>query len=289
MLNALVIDGNSLLYRCYYATVKQLDYYLNNNITPANAIKQFLLIFLRILSSKKYDYVCVAFDSGKATIRHQMCPTYKAKRIKTPIHLINQCNLVQQILIDSKIVVEKSDEYEADDIIGSFCELMSKNNIHTDVYSSDQDLLQLVSTNTSIHLIKNGGIYNEVNLEKFGQLFPFLTPKQFIDYKALIGDKSDNLPGANGIGHKIAIGLLQQFKNIQTLYSNINDVSKKNQDKLIASKADVFNCLKLVEIYCQIFKNTNPKYFLNIYDQNKMIESIKKYNFNLNNFHAYFK
>ncbi len=249
---ALVIDGNSLMYRMFYATKNLADYAVMNNIIPVNAVKLMLETCLK-LHNQNYDYCLVAFDYGKKTFRHNQFKEYKDGRQQMPIELVNQIPLIKKSLemIGFKHIALQ--DYEADDLIGTFCNLMSKNSIHVDVYSSDKDMLQLVNDFTYVHLIKSGLTNIIINtVDNFSNLNFGLTPNQIIDYKAIVGDKSDNICGVKGIGEKTGIELLVKYKSLENIYKNLNLLSKSLQTKFIDSKENAEIFQKIIAINCNV-------------------------------------
>lgn len=249
---ALVIDGNSLMYRMFYATKNLADYAIMNNIIPVNAVKLMLETCLK-LRNQNYDYCLVAFDYGKKTFRHNQFKEYKDGRQQMPIELVNQIPLIKKSLemIGFKHIALQ--DYEADDLIGTFCSLMSKNSIHVDVYSSDKDMLQLVNDFTYVHLIKSGLTNIIINtVDNFSNLNFGLTPNQIIDYKAIVGDKSDNICGIKGVGEKTGIELLVKYKSLENIYKNLNLLSKSLQTKFIDSKENAEIFQKIIAINCNV-------------------------------------
>lgn len=249
---ALVIDGNSLMYRMFYATKNLADYAVMNNIIPVNAVKLMLETCLK-LRNQNYDYCLVAFDHGKKTFRHNQFKEYKDGRQQMPIELVNQIPLIKKSLemIGFKHIALQ--DYEADDLIGTFCNLMSKNSIHVDVYSSDKDMLQLVNDFTYVHLIKSGLTNIIINtVDNFSNLNFGLTPNQIIDYKAIVGDKSDNICGVKGVGEKTGIELLVKYKSLENIYKNLNLLSKSLQTKFIDSKENAEIFQKIIAINCNV-------------------------------------
>ncbi len=249
MKKALAIDGNSLFYRMYYATQNQVEVALANHWVPNNGIKLMLSTINKIVSSTNYDYVFIAFDAGSKTFRHSMIDGYKDGRSKTPDELIKQMNDTIITLKALGYYVTSKEGIEADDLIGSFAHLMSENQIACDVYSSDKDLLQLVDQYTTVKLIKTGlSNVEEYTLDNFQQKFYNLTPKQIIEYKAIVGDSSDNIPGVNGIGEKTGIALINEYGSLENIYNNIDKLTKSQQEKFLSQKEMAHTYKKIVTI-----------------------------------------
>jgi DNA polymerase-1 len=211
MKKALVIDGNSMVYRMFYASLNQLEYYKARNLQPANAIKLFLLVLLKILTQTKYDYALVAFDHQKKTLRHNEFAEYKAGRKPMPEDLFVQLPVLKELIEDLGVHVLSMEGIEADDIIGSYAKKNNKNGVEVDIFSSDKDMLQLVNELTVVNLMKTGiSDIRKVSLETFKDNFFGLTPEQVNDFKGIAGDSSDNLMGVKGIGEVSAVNLLKQ-------------------------------------------------------------------------------
>lgn len=285
---ALAIDGNSLLFRCYYATIKMLDYYHKNNLIPTNAIFLMISTIFKLLNNS-YQYVFIAFDAHRKTFRNQIFPNYKMNRSKTPEDLIIQLGWIKKIISAMGIYHEARDNYEADDLIGSFVKKMNDNNISVDIYSSDRDLLQLITPLTNYHMFKVGlsktTLYTNNN---FSSLFYGLKPNQVVDFKAIVGDSSDNFTGIKGIGPKGAANLLQKYGSLNEIYRHINELSQKNQQILSddENKKSCQICHQIAQIKDDLFlsqsidkfvkKNINLEEFNKIIDHLK-IPSFKKY------------
>ena len=240
----LLIDGNSVLFRAFYATS-----FTNMMRTSfgayTNAVYAFANMLNKALSIIKPDYCCVAFDKGKATFRHQMTPDYKAGRKETPEELIEQFQTVREMLDAYNIKYLEYDEIEADDIIGI---LAKKFDIDTCIFSSDHDLFQLIDDSTKIYCMKKGMSELSVLDEKALMDEYGLKPYQIIDYKGLAGDKSDNIKGVEGVGDKTAVKLLQDYDTCEGIYEHIDEIKGKLKDKLINDKESCFMSKKLATI-----------------------------------------
>lgn len=230
MKNAILIDGNSLAYRAYFATWQQVEFAKLNNLPFNNAIRTMLMMCWNLLQSKQYDYGVISFDTKAPTFRDQLYSEYKSKRSKTPSELLVQIPVVKESLRHLGFLVCEQDGFEADDLIGSYARLMTQNNVAVDIYSSDRDLLQLVDSMTSVWLcVKGTKEMKEYNTDNFAEQFFGLTPKQVIEYKGLVGDNSDNLTGIKGIGPKKGIDLLKQYGTIDNIFANFDKLSKALQ------------------------------------------------------------
>ena len=247
---ALLIDANSLLHRAYHALppLKTRD----GQVT--NAIYGFFLIFLKAVGEIEPDFILIAFDIRGETFRHKEYKKYKGTRIKAPDELYWQIEKTKEILKEAGFLVIGKEGYEADDIIGSASNfLVKKGSYEVYILSGDNDLLQLVSENIRVVTAKKGiketAIFDpkEVSL-KFGGLKPI----QIIDYKGLRGDPSDNIPGVNGIGEKIAIYLLNKYNGLENIYKAIDEgkfnEKEKIKEKLVGEKEKAILSKKLATI-----------------------------------------
>lgn len=278
---AIVIDGNSLVYRMFYATYSLAEYSIQHNQQPVNALKLMIDTTFRLLKNN-YKYCLVAFDYGKKTLRHDVYEEYKSGRKKMPEELVSQLPLIKEALMHMGINIISQEGIEADDFIGSFAKLMSKNNIEVDIYSSDKDMLQLVDENIHVNIIKTGLSDIVVHtLANFANLNHGLTPKQIVDYKGIVGDSSDNLPGVKGIGLKTCIKLLDKYQTLENIYENISDLTLVNQQKFLNSKESAFMCKKLATIDTNLFLNKNITDFtFKPTNYSALKAMIKKFNIN---------
>lgn len=260
---ALAIDGNSLLFRCFYATGNMLGYYHKNNLIPANAIRLMISTIFKLLQNNDYAYVFVAFDAHRQTFRNKIISSYKANRHDTPDDLIIQLNWMKKILTSMGIYHFALDNFEADDLIGSYAKLMNNNNVVVDIYSSDKDLLQLVCPMTNYCMYKSG-ITNTLNYtnDNFSSLFYGLQPKQIIDFKAIVGDNSDNFVGIKGIGPKTAINLLKKYGSLTNIFNHLSELPLSQQQKFLNDKVNGENCYKIATIKVDLFLHEPINKFL---------------------------
>ena len=205
----LLIDGNNLLFRSYYATAYNGNFMKNSKGFPTNALFGFVNMINKIIEEEKPVYMMVAFDKGK-TFRHEKYDFYKGGRGETPDELKQQFPIAKELLTNMGIKYYEIDNYEADDIIGTFASFCDKDdNYDGTIISSDKDLLQLISNHVDIKLLKQKD-YIRYNIDTFKEAYG-INPINIIDLKALMGDSSDNIPGVKGIGEKTALKLLQQY------------------------------------------------------------------------------
>lgn len=244
----MIIDGNSIINRAFYG-IRMLT---NKDGIPTNALIGFLNIYYKNLEDISPDYVCVAFDLPQPTFRHKMYDLYKAQRKGMPDELAAQLPLLKEILEAMNICRLELAGYEADDIIGTVSRICSEADVECNIITGDKDDLQLAGDNTKIHLtVTSKGstqttVYGDKEVfEKYG-----VTPTEFIDVKALMGDTSDNIPGVSGIGEKTALSLIAKNKSIEKLYDNLDDCGAKGKtlEKIIAGKEDAFLSKKLATI-----------------------------------------
>ena len=245
----ILLDGNSLSYRAFYA----MPALQNKSGLYTNSIYGFTLMLERMLEDIKPKYALVAFDKGKQTFRHKTYQDYKGTRDKTPSELVEQFGYVRELLDSYGIKYEEHFDYEADDIIGSYAKLAEKAGLEVIIISGDKDLTQLASDNITIYYTKRG--VTEVDHytpefinEKYG-----LSPEQIIDMKGLMGDKSDNIPGIAGIGEKTAIKLLAEYKTVENVLDNIDNISgKKLKERLAEGKEDALLSKELATIFTEV-------------------------------------
>ena len=277
-----VLDGNSLLFRAYYATAFRGDIMRTKKGFPTNAIFGFSNMISKLVSFlKKDDYIMVAFDTGKKTFRHEQLDTYKAQRKPIDEDLKVQLPLARDYLKAMGIFFYELDGYEGDDIAGSVAKQFgSKNNIETHIYTSDKDYLQLIDDNISIEMIKKGlsdiETMNEESLkDKMG-----LTPSQIRDFKGLMGDPSDNLPGIPGIGEKSAIKLIQQYGSLEEIIKGMENQTSKQAQKILENQESGKICKEMATIITDIslpFTISDLKY--EGYDFNELSSFFTKYEF----------
>ena len=245
----ILLDGNSLSYRAFYA----MPALKNKKGLYTNSVYGFTLMLERILEDTKPKYALVAFDKGKETFRHKSYEAYKGTRDKTPTELVEQFGYVRELIESYGIKYEEHLDYEADDIIGSYAKIAEKAGLEVIIVSGDKDLTQLASDNITVYYTKRG--VTEIDYytpefinEKYG-----LTPQQIIDMKGLMGDKSDNIPGIPGVGEKTAIKLLTEYETVENVLENIDNISgKKLKERLTEGKEDAILSKKLATIFTDV-------------------------------------
>lgn len=240
-----LIDGNSVLYRAFFA----LPLLSNKQGVHTNAVFGFTKMLLNILEKEAPTHALVAFDAGKTTFRHETFKDYKGGRQKTPPELSEQFNITRELLDAFQLTHYELENYEADDIIGTLSKQAEAKGFNVAVITGDKDMLQLVSENTSVHLTKKGISETESYTPQYLKEQLEITPEQIIDMKALMGDSSDNIPGVPGVGQKTAIKLLKQFTTLDNVYESLDEVSgKKLKENLTTHKEDAFMSYELATI-----------------------------------------
>ncbi|MCK8624234.1 DNA polymerase I [Apilactobacillus sp. M161] len=233
----LLIDGNSILYKAFYALYRSIDRFTNSDGLHTNAIYGFNNMLQTMLDKVQPDMALAAFDFGKITFRTELYSDYKGGRNKTPDELIEQFDGVKELLSARGIKSYELKNYEADDIIGTLSKQAENKGYETTIVTGDRDLTQLCSDLVTVSISKTG-TSNIVHYDaKYVKKNMNITPSQIIDVKALQGDNSDNYPGVEKVGPKTALKLINQYGNIENLYDNIDDISgKKLKEHLIDGK-----------------------------------------------------
>lgn len=274
----MLIDGSSLIFRAFFALPKLT----NNDGVMTNGVYGFLTMYNNAFDRYKPDYVLVAFDRASKTFRHKEFEDYKGTRDKMPSELSYQFGILKDILDSLNIKYTDLDGFEADDIVGTYAKMAQEEGYKSVLITGDRDYLQLVDEKIVVNLTKKGvSETKEYTVEAIKEEFG-LSPKQLIEVKGLEGDKSDNIPGVDGIGPKKAIGFIQKYGSIEGLYEHIDEVSgKKTKETLIDSEAIAYMSKKIgtivtnapVEFDLEELKVKDP-------DLESLREKYSKYNFN---------
>ena len=274
----ILVDGNNLLFRSYYATAYQGVIMKNSKGFPTNALYGFINMMNKIISEENPSYILVAFDKGK-TFRHDKYESYKDGRSETPDELKMQFPEAKKILKAMGIKSYEIDNYEADDIIGTLSRIVDEEDkFIATIVSSDKDLLQLISDEVTVKLLKQKG-HIMMDKKEFKDTYK-VDPIRMIDLKALMGDSSDNIPGVKGIGEKTAINLLSKYDSLDNLYKNIDSVTGKTKEKLINDKDNAYMSYDLATIYKEVpidFTLDDCKY--NGENKDEYIKLLKEYEF----------
>jgi DNA polymerase-1 len=241
-----LIDGHALAYRMYFALTAggSSARWQTSKGEPTAGTYGFARELLRILEQEKPDYIAVAFDTGK-TFRDQIFPAYKGTRAKMPDDLSPQIGRIRAMIDAFNIPRLEMEGYEADDVLGSIARTAAEQGLGIKIITGDRDLLQLVNERTTVYLAGDDQNYitDEDVVKKLG-----VPPAQVVDYKALVGDKSDNIPGVAGIGEKTAIALIQKFQTLDNIYQNIDQVENRWRTKLEQNRENAFLSRELAQI-----------------------------------------
>ena len=234
MKRIIIIDGNSLLFRAYYATAfPGAEIMRSQDGTPTNAIFAFSNMMNKILGElKEGESLFVAFDAGKHNFRHDALETYKANRKPAPEDLVVQFPIVRDFLRALNVYQFEEVGFEGDDIAGTVAKLAEKEGYHVNLYTSDRDFLQLVTDECNVNIIRKGLSDVVIMTPELVQEAYGFAPLQIIDYKGLRGDSSDNLPGIPGIGEKTAVKLIQDYGSFDNIIANVDSIKGKVGDNI---------------------------------------------------------
>ncbi len=269
----MILDGYSILFRAFYA----MPPLKNKKGQYTNAVYGFLSMLYKLLDSYSPEYICVAFDPKTPTFRHEQYSEYKAGRAKAPDELVSQFDLIRETLKAHNIECVEINGFEADDVAGTLANLASKNDMEVYLVTSDKDYLQLVDDDVKVLLTKKGATNIKV-MDRNAVMEDYeITPEQFVDLKALMGDQSDNIPGVKGVGEKTAIKLIKDYHDLDTLYDNIDDIKGKLKEKLENDKMQAYMSKTLAKIVTDIpvdvdfedFKKNDPndEILYNLYEE----------------------
>lgn len=270
-----IIDGNNILFRSYYA----LPRLANVEGVVSNGVFGFCNILVKIITDIKPKYIAVAFDSAKKNFRHEMFADYKAGRAPAPEELINQLPIIKEVLKCMGITVVEQKNLEADDLIGCLSkQFLTTENI---ILTADKDCLQLIDNNTKI-MQPHKGVTETLVLDEAGLMEKMgLTPSQIIDFKGLAGDQSDNIPGVKGIGEKTAVTLLAKYGTLENIYEKIDEITGKVREKLENDRENAFMSKKLATIVTDEKMDYKLADFEYDFPFNKdVLNLFKKYQFN---------
>ena len=278
MKKIILVDGNNLLFRSFYATAYQGVIMKNSKGFPTNALYGFINMMNKIIKEEEPNYILVAFDKGK-TFRHDKYDSYKAGRIEMPDELKLQFPKAKEVLDAFGIKHFEIDNYEADDIIGTLARIVDEEDeFIATIVSSDKDLLQLISDEVVVKLLKQSG-HIMMDRDEFMKTYQ-VEPARMVDLKALMGDASDHIPGVKGIGEKTAINLLAKYGTLDNLYANIDSVTGKTKEKLLADKDNAYMSYDLATIYKEVpldFTLEDCKY--GIIDKNQLANILEELEF----------
>ncbi len=276
------IDGNALVHRAFHAFPPTLQ---STDGIQTNAVYGFTSMLLEVLNKYKPKYIFCAFDSGKKTFRHNMYPEYKAHRKPIDESLISQFKLVEDVLNAFNIPIIKRDEYEADDILGTFSKWVDSGkwkdeNVQMYIVTGDRDLLQLIKPRVST-IIPDGGFKNLViyDRERTYQKYGYY-PEQVVDFKAIAGDPSDNIPGVKGVGEKTVIGLLKEYNTLGGIYNNLDKVPSRYQTKLREGIEQAEFSKQLATVFCDIELSLGlNSCLMTDFDSSELVSMFSRFNF----------
>ncbi len=285
MKRVILVDGNNLMFRSYYATAYSGSIMRNSKGFPTNALYGFISMINKIINEEKPEYIAVAFDVG-INFRKQKYDFYKEGRQTTPDELKMQMPIARKILDAMGIKYLELEPYEADDIIGTLAKMADLDpEYDATIISSDRDLLQLISPVVDVKLLKQSG-YIKYNPETFFQDYG-IEPIKIIDLKALAGDSSDNIPGVKGIGEKTALKLLQEHHSLEGIYDDIESIKGKVQEKLIQDKENAFMSKDIATIYREVplnitfeeikYQKENTNALIDIYEDLEFYSLLKNF------------
>jgi len=234
-----LIDGHALAYRMYFALTAggSNQRWQTSKGEPTAGIYGFARELMRILEQEKPEYLAVAFDTGK-TFRHEMFPEYKATRAKMPDDLRPQVERIREMVDLFNLPRLEMEGYEADDVLGSVARVAAEEGLGVKIITGDRDLLQLVNQRTAVYVAGDDKTYvtdQDVANSKFG-----VPPSQVVNYKAIVGDKSDNIPGVPGVGEKTALGLLEKYGSLDEIYAHLDEVENRWRTKLEDGKDSAY-------------------------------------------------
>ena len=287
MKKIILVDGNNLLFRSYYATSYSGVIMKNSKGFPTNGLYGFINMMNKIIDEEKPNYILVAFDKGK-TFRHEKYSEYKAGRREMPEELKLQFPKAKEVLDAMGIKHFEIDNYEADDIIGTLAKTVDlEDEFIATIISSDKDLLQLISKEVEVKLLKTKG-FIRFDEKTFKDTYG-TTPIHMIDLKALMGDASDHIQGVKGIGEKTAINLLTKYQSLDNVYEHLNEIGGKTKEKLEQGKDDAYMSYDLATIYKEvpipfsledcIYIGMNIKDYKDILEELEFKSLLKKINF----------
>lgn len=251
-----VIDGNHMIHRAFYAIRAPLK---TSSGEPTNALYGFASMLLNIIEAENPDYIAITFDEKAPTFRHEAHDEYKATRSKAPDELYAQIPRIKEMVNLFKIKSFSKEGYEADDLMGTLAIKAKNEDLETRIVTGDMDMLQLIQPGVLVIFPHKGYkepfVYGrEEVIKKYG-----IYPEQVVDYKALVGDSSDNIKGVEGIGPKGAVKLLGEYKTLDGIYAHINDIAGSVQKKLIKDRDQAYFARTLAtivtDVSCDFNKN----------------------------------
>ena len=275
----IIIDGNAVLHRAFHA----LPDFKSKDGESIGALYGFISFFLKIVKENNPDFIATTFDTHAPTFRHKKYKSYKATRKKAPDELYEQIPKIKEFLKAIKVATFEKKGYEADDIIGTISKTTPKS-IEVIIATGDADAFQLVEENIKVFFlekgIKQGTFYDK---EKVKEKYSNISSENLVEFKALRGDPSDNIPGIPGIGEKTATEIIKKFSTIENLYKNIDNLEEFFSDNIIKKiregKKDAFLSRELSEIKIDVPISFNLNNCIFKEDKKNLIKFFEKYNF----------
>ncbi|MBC1501939.1 5'-3' exonuclease [Listeria weihenstephanensis] len=250
--NLLVVDGMALLFRAFFATAVSKQFMVNQHGIPTNGVQGFMKHLFAAIDQSHPTHALICWDMGSQTFRNELYSGYKAERKAPPEELRPQFDLVKEVAASFGFINVGVPGYEADDCIGTVTVQMAGTGIGTTVLSGDKDLLQLIAPTNDVWILQKGyGNYKQYNEAAFMEEWG-ITPAQFIDVKALMGDTSDGYPGVRGIGEKTALKLIQQYETIDGILANVDQLKPGQQTKLKEDLEMLHLSRQLAEIHTSV-------------------------------------
>lgn len=284
----LLIDGHSLAFRSYYAFAKGRDGGLRTSTgIPTSVCFGFLKSLIEVINAEQPEYLAIAFDLGGPTYRHDADETYKAGRSETPEDFIPDIQNLQELLTALNLPIVVAPGYEADDVIGTLACQASRQGWHVKIVSGDRDLFQLVDDTGTVRILylssaygaPRGAIAQEFGPEEVMAKLG-IRPDQVVDYKALCGDSSDNIPGVRGIGHKTAVQLLTQYNSLEGVYGALENIKGAIQKKLAEGRNEALHSQYMAQIHLNVPLNVQtPDFHLQGFDTQKVAPILEKLEF----------
>ncbi len=292
MKKVILVDGNNLLFRSYYATAYNGVIMRNSKGFPTNGLYGFISMMNKIIEEEQPSYIMVAFDKGK-TFRHEKYLEYKAGRQETPEELKEQFPVAKEVLDAMGIFHFEIDGYEADDIIGTLAKKVDEEEDFVGtIVSSDKDLLQLISSDIDVKLLKQTG-HIRMDEAEFERTYG-LKPIRMIDLKSLMGDPSDHIPGVKGIGEKTAISLLKTYGTLDGVYQNLASITGKLREKLETDQENAYMSLDLATIIRDVplpftlddllYRGVHMEEYIQILQELEFHSLLKKLNTNMTSY-----
>jgi DNA polymerase-1 len=280
MKELIIVDGNSLLYRAYYATAAMGNLMVNKDGIPTNAVYGFANMLENVIKMDP-EYLVVAFDYGKKTFRNDLFEVYKGTRSKTPDELTAQFSMIREYLTAHGIKYEEIEGYEGDDIIGTLSNQAQNEGFKVDILTSDKDMLQLITKDINVWLTKKGVGDLQIMDEKAFKDTYGLVPDRMRDIKGLMGDSADNIPGVPGVGEKTALKLLHQYDTIENLMEHSDELKGKLKEKIETYKDQGLLSKRIATIIKDVPLEVNIEdYHYDSYDYDELSQFYRRYGMN---------